>query len=242
MIRPARGRTENKPAMGSPRVRRVLLVDDHPIVRQGLARLIGEEPDMAVCAEADDQASTHDAIVASNPDVAILDISLKDANGITLIKRIKTWRQGLPILVLSMHDESLYAERALRAGASGYVMKQEPPAWVIRSIRRVLDGDIVVSERMSNLLLQRLVEGPQSAQRGGHELLSDRELEVLQSIGAGQSTRQIAKNMHVSVKTVESHRTRIKQKLKLRTATQLVQYAIRWTDLKPGTNPEPESN
>lgn len=217
-------------AMGSPRPRRVLLVDDHPIVRQGLARLIGEEGDLTVCAEADDQATTRDAIAASHPDIAILDISLKDANGITLIKRVKTWRPELPILVLSMHDEALYAERALRAGASGYVMKQEPPGWVIGAIRRVLAGDIVVSERMSNLLLQRLVEGRQRSARGGHELLSDRELEVLQSIGAGYSTRQIAKNMHVSIKTVESHRTRIKQKLKLRTATQLVQYAIRWSD------------
>jgi len=204
---------------------RVLLVDDHPILRQGLARLINEQKDLMICGEFEEAAKALDSIEAAKPDAAIVDISLKGASGIELLKNIKVRFPQLLVLVLSMHDESLYAERALRAGASGYIMKQEATEQVLVALRRVLGGEIYLSEPMSSKLMHQLVGGKPTA-GSLLERLSDRELEIFGLIGQGRGTRQIAEQLHLSVKTVESHRAHIKEKLNLKNATELVHRAI----------------
>ena len=204
---------------------RVLLVDDHPILRQGLARLINEQKDLMVCGEFEEAAKALDSIDTTKPDAAIVDISLKGASGIELLKNIKVRFPQLLVLVLSMHDESLYAERALRAGASGYIMKQEATEQVLVALRRVLGGEIYLSEPMSSKLMHQLVGGRPTA-GSLLERLSDRELEIFGLIGQGRGTRQIAEQLHLSVKTVESHRAHIKEKLNLKNATELVHRAI----------------
>ena len=206
----------------------VLLVDDHPIVRQGLGELINEQRDMAVCGEA---ASAHAAlkeIAASRPDVAIVDISLKEGNGIELIKDVRRRHGDVPILVLSMHDESLYAERALRAGARGYIMKEAASDKILTAIRQVLRGEVYLSERMVGKLLNSVVGGTVEAEGASVDVLSDRELEVFLMIGQGLGTRQIAEKLHLSVKTIESYRAQIREKLKLADGNELLQYAIEW--------------
>jgi DNA-binding NarL/FixJ family response regulator len=160
--------------------------------------------------------------------VALIDITLKGSDGLDLIKHLRRYHRTLPVLVISMHDEALYAERVLRAGARGYVMKQEPAETIIYAIRRVLLGELYVSDKMMSKMVGKLATGVVSGETSPLERLSDRELEVLQLIGQGQGTRQIAERLHLSVKTVESHRTRIKEKLQFRTTPELVQYAIRW--------------
>lgn len=210
---------------------RVMLVDDHPIVRHGLSMLINEEQDMTVCAECSSAAETLNQISISNPDIALVDVSLQGSSGIDLTKSIKEQNPRLPILILSMHDEVLYAERALRAGARGYVMKQEAADTVLKAIRTVLKGDIYLSERLSSKVLRELVDGPASdPDRFGVERLSDRELEVFEMIGRGYATRRIADALHLSVKTIETHRAHIKQKLKLENATELVHHAFIWIE------------
>ncbi len=208
-----------------PKKFRVLLVDDHPILRQGLARLINEQKDLMVCGEFEDAAKALDSIENIKPDAAIVDISLKGASGIELLKNIKVRFPQLLVLVLSMHDESLYAERALRAGASGYIMKQEATEQVLVALRKVLGGEIYLSEPMSSKLMHQLVGGKPTA-GSLLERLSDRELEIFGLIGQGRGTRQIAEQLHLSVKTVESHRAHIKEKLNLKNATELVHRAI----------------
>jgi DNA-binding NarL/FixJ family response regulator len=208
---------------------KILLVDDHPIVRERLAELIGQELDLAVCGEAEDAREAIKAVEALRPDLAIVDITLKDTYGIELIKQLKELHPKLPILVLSMHDESLYGERALRAGAKGYLTKQEATKKVIDAIRRVLRGEIYVSEKMAATLLRK-VAGVKSAAGGSPvDVLSDRELEVFQLLGQGQTIRQIAENLYVSVKTVEAHREHIKQKMKFKSSSELLRYAIQYT-------------
>ena len=209
--------------------KKVLLVNDHPIVRERLAELIGQEADLAVCGEAEDARQALVAVKATSPDIAIVDITLKDTYGIELIKQLKELYPGLPVLVLSMHDESLYGERALRAGARGYLNKQEATKKVIDAIRRVLAGDVYVSEKMAAALLRK-VAGVRTASGGSPvDVLTDRELEVFQLLGQGQRPRQIAESLFVSVKTVEAHREHIKQKLQFKTSAELLRFAIEYT-------------
>jgi DNA-binding NarL/FixJ family response regulator len=206
----------------------VLLVDDHAILRQGLAQLINQETDMMVCGEAEEAPKAFEAVGTLKPDVAVVDISIKGGNGLELVKSIKASHATLPILVLSMHDESLYAERALRAGALGYIMKEEAAENVIVGIRKVLKGEVVLSEKMQGRLLHQLVSGRLKQGSSPIDTLSDRELEVFRMIGEGRSTRQIAEELHLSVRTVEAYREYIKEKLNLKNATELVQHAFQW--------------
>lgn len=207
---------------------RVLVVDDHPIARYGIAQLINHEPDLMVCGEAEDAHRALEAVRTSKPDLVIVDLSLKGADGIELIKNIKAQYEKLPILVLSMHGESLYAERAFRAGAGGYVVKREATERVVRAIRRLLSGDIYLSDELTARLVRKMVDRRSVSGESSVDRLSDRELQVFRFIGQGFRTPQIADTLGVSVKTVESYRSRIKQKLQLEDATELLQHAIQW--------------
>ena len=216
----------------SSRRGRILLVDDHPIVRQGLAELIQQEPDLSVCGQASNAPEALEVIAASRPDIAIVDLSLQDTSGIELLKDIKIGHPSLPVLVLSMHDETFYAERTLRAGARGYVMKEKATEKLMIAIRTVLAGRIYLSERMSARLLSQFVDGPPEGGGSPIDRLSDRELQVFELIGRGLGTRQIAQSLHLSVKTIESHRENIKGKLQLTSATELLQHAIHWVEFE----------
>ncbi len=207
----------------------IFLVDDHPLMRQGLTQLINSEPDLAVCGEAEDAPRALKGISTRNPELVIVDISLQGNNGIELTKSIKALYKDLRIMVLSMHDEHIYAQRVLRAGANAYVMKQESPERVIEAIRRTLNGDIYVSEKVGAQILHQIVNG-RGATGSPIDQLSDRELEIIQLIGEGKATREIAASLNVSVKTVESHRAHIKEKLNLKNATELVQYCVQWVE------------
>jgi len=208
----------------------VLIVDDHPMMRTGLAQLIDNEPDLKVSAEADNAGQALDAIARQPFDLILLDISLPDKNGLELIKDIQSLKPGLPILVVSMHDELLYAERVLRAGGRGYIMKQEGGKKFLEAIRQVLNGKVYVSEKMSARILENVSGRHGEAPASSVERLTDREFEVFQLIGQGKSTRDIAQRLRLSMKTVEVHRANIKKKLKLKTATDLVSHAIRWVE------------
>ena len=207
---------------------RVFVVDDHPIIRQGLALLIDQEPDLEVCGEAEEAETALAAIAAARPDVLLLDISLPGPDGIDLLKAIRATDTELPVLVLSMHDESIYAERALRAGANGYIMKQEATENVLVALRRILRREVYVSDRIASSMLRQITTGGGKAARTPIERLSDRELEVFRLIGEGHGTRQIADELHLSVKTVESYQAHIKEKLGLQSSRDLVQRAIEW--------------
>ena len=208
---------------------RVLIVDDHPLLRQGIAQLINHEKDMVVCGEAESAQKALDAMATTKFDVAIIDISLGASNGIELLKNIKIQHPKLLVLILSMHDESVYAQRALRAGAAGYIMKQEATERVLLAIRKVLSGEVYLSEKLGARMLNQLVGGRGTTLVGSPiEELSDRELEVFGLIGQGMGTRPIAEKLHLSVKTIESHRAHIKEKLRLKNATELVHHAIQW--------------
>lgn len=225
-----------KPQITShPKKCRVLLVDDHPIVRQGLALLIDREPDLSVCGEAAGAHSAFHAITTLRPDIVVLDISLSGPDGLEVLKEIRTKTASLPVLILSMHDESIYAERAMRAGANGYIMKQEATEKVLVAIRRILQGEVYLSDRLTNTMLQQYVRGAAGGKSSPLVNLTDRELEVFRLIGEGHGTRQIADELHLSVKTIESYQAHIKEKLALRNARELVQHAIEWTvNLKGG--------
>jgi len=205
---------------------RIIIVDDHPILREGLAQLIHQQKDLSVCGQFAEAGPAFDSISSLKPDLALVDISLKGSSGVELLKNIKTNYPKLKVLVLSMHDESLYAERVLRAGASGYIMKQEASEKVLEAIRKVLAGDIYLSEKMNANLMHQLVGGRNNFGGSIMERLSDRELEVFGLIGQGRGTREIAEQLHLSVKTIESHRAHIKEKLNLKNATELVHRAI----------------
>lgn len=207
---------------------RVLVVDDHPIVRQGLALLINRELDLTVCGEAEDAQTAMQSVMAAKPDILVVDISLNGPDGLDLLKEVRMRYPDLPVLVLSMHDESIYAERALRAGAQGYIMKQEATEKVLVALRRILSHEIYVSERIANRMLQRYIGNRTAGKPASIADLTDRELEVFRLIGEGHSTRQIAEELHISVKTVESYQAHIKEKLSLRSARELVQHAIQW--------------
>ena len=212
--------------------KRVLIVDDHPMMRTGLAQLIDNEPDLQVHAEADNAGQALDAVARQPFDLILLDISLPDKNGLELIKDILALKPALPILVVSMHDELLYAERVLRAGGRGYIMKQEGGRKFLQAIRHVLNGQVYVSEKMSARILENVSGRRAGASGSPVERLSDREFEVFQMIGQGMGTRDIAGRLRLSVKTVEVHRANIKHKLELERGTDLVRYAIRWTEVQ----------
>ena len=207
---------------------RILIVDDHPIVRQGLAELVNHEDDLEVCGQAEDSHEALRAIRELNPNLVVVDISLKETSGLELIKDIHSQQPDLLVLALSMHDETLYAERALRAGAMGYIMKQEATENVIAAIRKILGGEIYVSDRMASRMVRKLVAGRGEPTASPVDCLSDRELEVFHLIGKGHGTRQISERLHLSVKTIETYRAHIKDKLNLADAAELLQYAIRW--------------
>lgn len=215
--------------------RRLLIVDDHPMMRTGLAQLIDNEPDLSVADEADNARQAQEAVMKQKLDLILLDISLPDKNGLELIKDIRALKPELAILVVSMHDESLYAERVLRAGARGYIMKQEGGKKFLQAIRRVLEGGIYVSEKMSSRILEIFSGHQASPSASPVARLSDREFEVFQLIARGSDTAAIARQLHVSVKTVEAHRVHIKEKLQLKTANDLVRYAVRWIETEGKT-------
>lgn len=208
--------------------RRIFLVDDHPITRQGVAVLINQEPDLEVCGEADSAPKAFDLLQKARADLAVVDISLKTTSGIELTKNLKVLLPDLPILIMSMHDESLYAERALRAGAKGYVMKQEASDSILGAIRRILAGELYLSDKMKEKMLHRLVHNRKDEVVFSIDTLSDREMEVFQLIGNGFSTRQIATKLNLSVKTIDSYREHLKLKLHIEKGADLVRHAIQW--------------
>jgi DNA-binding NarL/FixJ family response regulator len=208
--------------------RAVLLVEDHPITRLGLKAVINQQPDLSVSAETDNAASALELVLGKRPDIAVIDISLKTANGIELMKNIAAAAPGLPVLIVSMHDEKIYAERALRAGARGYLMKQEASEKIILAIRSVLKGEIFVSEKTRDNLLHRFTKSKTDDAVFPIDTLSDREMEVFQLIGQGFSTRQIAEQLKLSTKTIDSYREHLKTKLNLSSGSDLVRYAIEW--------------
>lgn len=221
----ARKSTENG---AESKILRILIVDDHPVVRRGLVAMINQEEDMEVMFEAEDYYQGLDNIRNEEIDLAIIDLTLKDIGGLELVKQVKAINENLPMLVLSMHDETLYAERVLRAGARGYIMKQEGTDKLIDAIRAVMRGDVYVSEQMSSRMLGKFVGGKRDTGSSPLERLSDRELEVFELIGRGFATREVAERLCVSIKTIESHREHIKEKLHLKNANELVQHATQW--------------
>ena len=210
--------------------KKVLLVDDHPMIRQGLAQVINQQEDLIVCCEAGGALEAMQRIASLKPDLAVVDISLEGKSGLELIKDLQAVHPEVPVLVMSMHDESLYAERALHAGARGYVMKRAGGEAVLQAIRQVLSGRIYVSQKMSERILE-VFSGTRSAQvKSPIESLTDREFEVFKLIGEGCTTREIAKRLHISPKTVDVYRQNLKKKLNLPGATSLIQHAVRWVE------------
>jgi DNA-binding NarL/FixJ family response regulator len=210
--------------------RRVFIVDDHPLVREGLANLINQQSDLTVSGQAEDAAQALAGIGASRAELALIDISLKTASGLELVKDLKLHHPEVALIVLSMHDEMLYAERAIRAGARGYVMKSETSKEVLTAIRRVLQGDVYVSERVVNLMARRLGSSRKAAASSPVEQLSDRELEIFRLLGQGRTTSQIATDLHLSLKTVQAYCARAKEKFGVDSLTELLRAAIRWED------------
>lgn len=208
----------------------VLIVEDHEIFRLGIRELINHEPDLTVCGEAEDVDSAKILIRKLRPDLVIIDITLKKSNGMDLIKEISTHHKDTKMLVLSMHDELLYAERSLQAGAQGYIMKQETSRSIVKAIRHILAGNIHVSQEIMDSLLKRVRTGQDSLDKSPVDNLSDRELEVLRMIGRGKSTGEIASGMNLSVSTISTYRERIKEKLNLKNAAELVRYAVHWVE------------
>ena len=226
----AEGESPGQDSTGEPAAdkSRVFLVDDHTMFREGLRQLIEREAGMTVCGDAPDATEALIGIRAAKPDVVIVDISLAGASGLDLIKEIKAEFEDLPVLVVSMHDESLYAERALRAGAMGYVMKHEPAKTVKAAIRKVLGGDMYLSEKMGSSVINRFMRGQTEQPKSPIQTLSDRELEVFRSLGQGKGVRLISEELGVTIATVNSFRNRIKEKLGLKSSTEVMLHAIRW--------------
>jgi len=208
--------------------RAILIVDDHPITRAGLVHIINHEPDLMVCGEAENAAQALDLLEASRPDLLLVDITLPGKSGLELIKDVKAMHPELPMLVISMHDESLYADRLLRAGARGYITKIEGSEKLVGAVRHVLAGNIYVSDHMSAHILEMFSGGHKIAERSAIEQLSDREFEVFELLGAGLAAEQIGKRLHLSAKTVDAHRANIKRKLKIKRVSELISYAARW--------------
>lgn len=207
---------------------RVLIVEDHPLFREGLAQMIDRNAGLIVCGQAADAAGAMRAVTELRPDMVTVDISLEGGSGIELIKTLKAKHEDLPILVISMHDEALYAERALRAGAQGYVMKNEPARTVKAAILKVLGGEIFLSEKMSSSVLAKLMRGKSEPPVSPVARLSDRELEVFEMLGRGKPTRQIAEELNLTIPTIHSFRNRIKEKLQLKNSTEMMLHAMQW--------------
>lgn len=216
-------------------MKRLLLIDDHPIMRHGLAQLIRAESDLEVSGEAGTAAEGLKLVAKKKPDLVIIDLTLPDKHGLEFIKDMQTLHPNTLLLVLSMHDESLYAERVLRAGARGYVMKEMAADTLIQAVRKVLSGGIYLSEKMSDTMLAMVSGSRRQSTQSSLDKLTDRELEVLQLIGRGQGTRQIADQLHISVRTVDAHRAHIKEKLQLPDGNALVRYAVRWMESRDGS-------
>lgn len=208
----------------------ILLVDDHPLMRKGLAMTLEAEADLKVCCQADSAEEALDQIAAHDLDLAIVDISLPGMSGLEMTKHLQAMHPELPVLIVSRHDEALYAERALRAGARGYVMKLEAENTIVDAVRRILRGGIYVSEAINDRLLMSMAGGQSPLQDSPLDLLSDRELEVFELTGQGLGTREISERLYLSIKTVESYRARIKTKLNLSSATELMQHAVQWVE------------
>lgn len=209
----------------------VFIIDDHPIMRVGLQRVIETDPSFQVCGEYGKGRGAVDAVLKSNADVILLDLSLPDGSGLELIKDLRAANQTTPILVVSMHDECLYAERVLKAGANGYIMKQEASENVLQGLTEILNGDIFVSQRLYRRMLKRMTRRSRSSSdQPSLELLSDREFEVFEMIGRGVPTREIAQTLNISTKTVDAHRANIKEKLGLTNGQEVVRYAVRWLE------------
>lgn len=217
-----------QPAREMKRKQKIFIVDDHPLVREWLSNLINQQPDLGVCGEAEDAPHALDMIGAEKPDVAIIDITLKGGSGIELIKDVTRLYPAVAVIVLTMHDESLYAERAFRAGARGYVMKRDTTRNVVAAVRRVLEGKVYMSDKISEMMAARMVNGHKPVDALVVDLLSDRELEIFELIGQGWETRRIAEALNLSFKTVQAYCARIKEKLRLDNATELLREAIRW--------------
>jgi DNA-binding NarL/FixJ family response regulator len=216
-----------------PSRKKVIIVDDHPIIRQGLRVVIDQQPDMVVCGEAWSVSQALQVMERAVPDLAIVDLSLKDSSGLDLIKDIAIRWPGVQVLVLSMRDEAFYAERVLRAGARGYVTKDEGPQKVVDALRKIIRGEIHLSDQMASKILRKFAGG--SAPTASLvDSLTDRELQVMHLIGSGLPTREIAERLHISTKTVDSHREHIKEKLRLESATELLKHAIQWVQCQEG--------
>jgi DNA-binding NarL/FixJ family response regulator len=218
------------PSKTVARKSRIFVVDDHPLVRAGLTNLINGQDDLVVCGEAKNSAQAIDGIIKTQPDVALIDISLENESGLELVKQLARQFPQVALIVLSMHDEGLYAERALRAGARGYVMKHQTSTSVLASIRQVLAGEIYVSERIVNKMALRLASSRESFARSPIERLSDRELEIFRLLGHGRTTSQIAADLNLSLKTVQAYCARAKEKFGVTSLTELLRAAIRWED------------
>jgi DNA-binding NarL/FixJ family response regulator len=208
--------------------KKILIVEDHPIFRWGLSELINQEPDMVVCGDATDVSGAWKAIEQLEPDLIIADITLEKSDGIDLTKEVNRRSKTIPVLILSMHDQFLYAERALHAGARGYIMKQEAMESVVTAIRQVLAGKIYLNDRVKDQILFNLADRPAGGARSPMDRLTDRELEVFRMIGKGFSTREIASRLHLSIKTIGTYRERIKEKFNLKHANELVRHAVHW--------------
>ena len=226
--------TNKNPKCEEPEAKRIVIVDDHPLFRKGLQEMIHSNGNFAVCGEAGDAAEAMTVIRKLKPDLAIVDLSLPGANGIELIKNIRAEFSKLPILVLSMHDESLYALRALRAGAEGYVMKHEAMANVIHAIHEVFNGRPYLSPAMAAQVITKFAQRQAEGEADAVQRLSDRELEILELIGKGQDVRQIAKRLNLSPKTVETHRSHIKGKLDLKNSREVARFALQWLSARAG--------
>src|SRR5215467_6362241 len=217
-------------SVAGARKRRIFLVDDHPLVREGLTNLINGQDDLIICGEAEDSAAAITGIAKTRPDVALVDISLKNESGLELVKNLGSQFPHVALIVLSMHDEALYGERAMRAGARGYVMKRESTKSVLASIRRVLEGGVYVSERVVNRMARRFTSSSKGTESSPVERLSDRELEIFRLLGQGRTTTQIAEDLHLSLKTVQAYCARAKEKFGVSSLGELLRAAIRWED------------
>jgi len=217
---------------------KVFLVEDHPVFRLGLRELIEQEPDLKVCGEAKSVGEGWEKIARSRPDLVIIDISLEGRNGLELVKQLKDQSPELPTLVLSMHEETLYAERSLRAGARGYIMKDEASELVVDAIRKVCSGEIYLSARMTKVMLSKMVGGP-AGQAEPEQCLTNRELEVFELIGTGLTTQEISERLCLSAKTIGTYRERIKEKLGLRNASELTQRGVQWVEQRQLRDPQP---
>lgn len=231
MTRQQPGSKSRRRSLGiAPKKARILVVDDHPTMREGLARVIDETGDLMVCAQAESVHRALELIETIQPDLAIVDITLRRENGIELVKDLKIRHPKLPVLVHSMHDEQVYAQRSLRAGARGYLMKHEPPLKLLHAIRQVLAGEIYLSETMTRQMLHHVADSPFAKGLSPVERLSDRELQVFEQLGQGRKTKEIAADLHLSVKTVQTYCEHLKEKLQLKDATSLVRFAVQWVE------------